>query len=133
MAGSSPVTGSCLCGKVSLEIAAFSRDVVACHCQQCRKQTGTFVSAASVDDANLHITGAANIKWYAASDSARRGFCAECGSLLFWKRNDSDSTSVMAGSLDAPTGLKLICHIYTADKGDYYTIDDGLPQHRQSD
>ncbi len=127
------VSGSCLCGKVTLGITKFDRDVVACHCQQCRKQTGTYVSAAAVSDANLTIGGEEHIQWFAASEFARRGFCQHCGSLLLWKRNDSTSTSVMAGCLESPTGLSLVSHIYVADKGDYYSIDDGVPQHTQSD
>lgn len=126
------VAGSCLCGKVSLSVLSFARQVLACHCQQCRKQTGTYVSAAAVADKNLKLQGAENLKWYAASESAKRAFCSECGSLLLWKSNDSDFTSVMAGCLESPTGLTLIGHIYTADKGDYYSIDDGLPAFEQS-
>ena len=57
-----------------------------------------------------------------------RGFCGTCGSFLFWKRDDEDLISFSLGSLDRPTGLQLDRHIFVADKGDYYTIDDGLPQ-----
>jgi len=32
-----------------------------------------------------------------------------------------------AGSLDKPAGIKLIGHVYAADKGDYYRIDGSLP------
>jgi hypothetical protein len=39
--------------------------------------------------------------------------------------------SVLAGSFDQPSGLEGASHIFVADKGDYYTIADGLPQHRQ--
>jgi hypothetical protein len=34
----------------------------------------------------------------------------------------------MAGALDLPTGLRADKHIFTAEKGDYYEICDGLPQ-----
>jgi hypothetical protein len=34
----------------------------------------------------------------------------------------------MAGTLNEPTGLKAKGHIFVADAGDYYSIDDGLPQ-----
>jgi len=34
----------------------------------------------------------------------------------------------MAGTLDAPTGLRAACHIYAGEKGDYYALDDHLPQ-----
>ena len=50
------------------------------------------------------------------------------GSALFWKRSDLDETSILAGAFDKPTGLSAVGHIFVADKGDYYSIDDGLPQ-----
>jgi hypothetical protein len=51
---------------------------------------------------------------------------------MFWKHNELDEISVMAGSFDMPTGLKEECHIFVADKGDYYEISDGLPQFQRS-
>ena len=39
-----------------------------------------------------------------------------------------DTLDLSMGSLDAPTGLRLGKHIFTADKGDYYDITDDLPQ-----
>jgi hypothetical protein len=38
---------------------------------------------------------------------------------------------VAMGALDAPTGATIAKHIFTADKGDYYDICDGLPQNPQ--
>jgi hypothetical protein len=68
------------------------------------------------------------LNWYAASPQARRGFCRNCGSVLFWKHRDLDYVSVLAGAFNGPTGLEGGCHIFVEDKGDYYEIDDGLPQ-----
>ncbi len=81
----------------------------------------------------MTVQGEEHLKWYAASETAKRGFCQHCASILFWKRNNTDTTSVMAGCMDNPTDLKLVKHIFTADKGDYYEITDGLPQYEQSD
>ena len=67
------------------------------------------------------------LKWYRSSEIAERGFCCECGSPLFWDCG-TDEISINAGSLDQPTGLRLIRHIFVESKGDYYRIDDGLPQ-----
>ena len=36
------------------------------------------------------------------------------------------------GAFDQPTGTKMTMHIFTKDKGDYYEIVDGLPQHEQA-
>ena len=125
-------TGSCLCGAVSFETRGALRGVVYCHCSQCRKQTGHYYAATNVANDDLSIEGADQLTWYAASSDAERGFCRVCGSALFWKRNGSDVTSVMAGAFDSPSGLAGQAHIFVADKGDYYEIDDDLPRYQQS-
>ena len=128
------VTGSCNCGGVQLEITGPLRPVVACHCSQCRKQTGHFVAATRTRDMDIEISDSGTLKWYAASDDAKRGFCSNCGSALFWKSNGSDQISVMAGVLDgAAGGIKLDRHIFVADKGDYYEITDDVPLYPQAD
>ncbi len=126
------ITGSCNCGGVKYEVNGPMRAVTACHCGQCRKQTGHFYAATSVEDGDLNILQGDTLKWYAASDQAKRGFCGECGAGLFWKRNDSSTTSILVGSMDGDTGLRIERHIFVADKGDYYDIEDGLPQFKQS-
>ena len=121
-------TGSCLCGAVRFAARGPLCGVVYCHCSQCRRQTGHYYAATNVPDAALTVEGAGNLSWYRASDHARRGFCSTCGSALFWKRDGADEISIMAGSFGQPSGLKGELHIFVADKGDYYGIDDGLPQ-----
>ena len=129
MAGK-PATGSCNCGGVSYTITGPMREVIACHCSQCRKQSGHFYAATSVADTDLSINDKGSLKWYTASDDAGRGFCSTCGSALFWKLNGSENTSILAGTLDGDAGgILLDRHIFVADKGDYYEIKDGLPQH----
>ena len=125
-------TGSCLCGGVAFTIDQELEPIQVCHCSQCRKQSGHFYAATNVADADIVIEGRENITWYEASDFARRGFCKACGSLLFWKPRVDPYISVLAGSFDEPTGLAGQCHIFVGDKGDYYSIDDGLPQFEES-
>ena len=57
-----------------------------------------------------------------------RGFCRTCGSNLFWEPVDQDATGIVAGTLDPPTGLKTLGHIFTAEKPDFYEIADTLPR-----
>ena len=125
-------TGGCLCGAVTYEIDGPLRDVVACHCGQCRKTSGHHVAATQGKSAGLRITGDERITWFRSSDTAQRGFCAVCGSQLFWQRFDDDNVSIFAGSLNQPTGLRTVSHIHADSAGDYYTIDDGLPQMSQA-
>jgi hypothetical protein len=119
-------TGGCLCGAVRYEVRGPLRPVVACHCTQCRRMTGHFLAATAAREGDYTITRDAALKWYHASKDARRGFCADCGSTLFWQGNGRDYIAIAAGSIDGATGLKLVQHIYTADKGDYYELDDGV-------
>ena len=125
-------TGSCLCGAVRFRARGALRGVVYCHCSQCRRQSGHFYAATNVEDEALEIEGQDAVTWYAASGEARRGFCRVCGSALFWKRNHAREISIMAGAFDKPSSLRGECHIFVADKGDYYQIDDGLPQFDRS-
>ena len=118
-------TGSCLCGAVAYEVTGTLRPVIACHCTQCRKQTGTYMSATAATDQDWRLTDTRGLKWYRSSDAAMRGFCAECGSVLFWKGDGRGYTAIAAGSIDGATGLKLAGHIFCDDAGDYYEIAGG--------
>jgi len=120
--------GQCLCGAVHYRATGAIRPVIACHCSQCRRATGSFMMATAAMRETLTIEGAENLTWFVSSDTARRGFCRICGSNLFWEGKDLPYTCITAGSLDSPTGLTLDRHIYVADKGDYYRIADGVAQ-----
>lgn len=116
--------GSCLCGAVKFSARGPFRDVVACHCGQCRKTSGHYLAATSVQPENFSLLEERGLKWFRASDIAKRGFCGECGCSLLWEPDDKSRICIFAGALDGKTGLKLASHIFTADKGDYYEIPD---------
>lgn len=119
-------TGGCLCGAVRYELRGELRGVYNCHCGQCRRSHGHFGAYTSVTPDQITFTEARGLKWYASSAIARRGFCGECGSSLFWEPAAKDHLGIAAGSLDQPSGLTTLGHIFTDHMGDYYTIDDGL-------
>ena len=121
-------TGSCLCGAVTYELHGALRPSMACHCTQCRKTSGHYWSATQVNTENFILTKEDGLKWYRSSDTARRGFCSECGSSMFWQWDGEGKTSIATGTLDGPTGLKTEQHIFVADKGDYYDIEEGVEQ-----
>ena len=122
------VKGSCECQGVVFELIGELRDVVFCHCSQCRKTSGHYWAATQVSKGNLNLIKATSLSWYDSSDKARRGFCSVCGSSMFYERKGVDKISVSAGSLEIPTSLDRMRHIYVASKGDYYDISDDLPQ-----
>ena len=115
-------TGGCLCGNVTYRVTGELRHIIACHCKQCRKTSGHHVAATSADRADIAISG--DVSWYQSSQDARRGFCGNCGSNLFWDAMAKPRISIFAGTLDGETGLQTEGHIFADDKGDYYTIPD---------
>lgn len=119
--------GACLCGAVRLEVEGELRPGDACHCSQCRRQSGHVWASTNVPRDRLRVEGEEQVRWYRSSEAVRRGFCATCGSVLFWDPDGHAFVAVAMGAFDS-TGTRLHAHIFVADKGDYYDIADGLPQ-----
>ena len=125
-------TGGCLCGAVRYEIDGGLREVIGCHCGQCQRTHGNFAAYTATAIERLVFLEQRGLAWYQSSDTARRGFCRECGASLFWDPLPKDYIAVSAGSLDQPSGLQLTKHIFVEDKPDFYEITDGLPQYEAS-
>ena len=126
-------TGRCLCGAVRYEVVGPLRDVLICHCEECRRWHGHFSASTAAKRADLVLVEQAGLKWIDSPRSdarARRGFCGKCGSSLFWDAPDRETISIAAGTLDGETGLRVIAHWYVSQAGDYYELPpDGLPRH----
>jgi hypothetical protein len=129
-------TGGCLCGAVRYEVNGQLRDVLICHCEECRRWSGHFSANTAARRADLVLLEHRGLRWIDSPRSdarARRGFCVECGSSLFWDAPDRPTVSIAAGTLDDPTGLKTVAHWYVSQAADYYELpDDGLPRHEHS-
>jgi hypothetical protein len=121
--------GSCLCGGVAFEVAGDLPPPDACHCTQCRKQSGHFWASTDVARDALTLRSSGTLAWYQSSPNVRRGFCSTCGSSLFWDPLGKPKIAIAMGAFDRPTGTRLAMHIHVADKGDYYDVADGVPQH----
>ena len=80
----------------------------------------------------LQIRGEDSVKWYRSSEKVQRGFCAICGSTLFWSPiiDGYEWTSVAMGCIDTSLDLKISKHTFVADKGNYYEISDDAIQHQ---
>jgi hypothetical protein len=118
--------GGCLCEAVRYAINGVLRDVVNCHCRQCQRTHGNYAAYTAVNKDDLVIAETAALKWYASSTYARRGFCRECGASLFWEPLSEAYICIAAGTLAPPVTLTAVRHVFVADAGDYYAVDDGL-------
>lgn len=128
------LTGSCLCGGVKYRIEGPRRQIINCHCENCRRTHGHFAAYTAVDKADFELLSDKTLKWYHDEHpDTYRGFCNNCGASLFWDaRGPGNRISISAGSLDAGHGLKTIGHVYMSESGEYYLVDDGLPQFSHS-
>lgn len=115
-------TGKCLCGAVGFELAEAPEGYGACHCAMCRRWSGGIELGIQVMPGGIDWTGQDNIHTFTSSDWAERGFCAICGSNLFWRLTAPGPMhgmmSVSAGALDSLKGLKLTSEVYIDHKPD---------------
>lgn len=130
-AASGRLAGGCLCGSVQVRLQGPVGDITACHCSQCRRLSGHYAASFDLDEAQIEISGGAHLAVYRTPAGSARGFCARCGSSL-WFRAAEGGFSVEAGVIAGATGGQLTSHIHVASKGDYYRLTDGVPQHAGS-
>ncbi len=116
------LTGGCLCGGVRYSIDGVVRGVVNCFCGQCQKTSGHYVAATRVDKASFMLEQDQTLRWFTSSPGIQRGFCRRCGGNLFWENDQRPQISIMAGTLDKPTGLKTVENIFVEDASDYFDI-----------
>lgn len=110
-------SGQCHCGAIRYEMPS---DVVyhaACHCTDCRRATGApMVSWALAAADKVTISGEPNV--YESSEHARRHFCGECGSSLFYTNAVvfPGMIDVQTATLDDPDAIPLGAHVQVAER-----------------
>jgi hypothetical protein len=123
--------GKCLCEGVKIEIGAALGPVIACHCSQCRRSTGSaFNPNASVQAEKYRIVaGQELVREFSRSPGQYRAFCIQCGSTLYG-RSDAFSTMrrVRLGTLEDTQGARPIAHIFVGSKADRFEIRDNVEQ-----
>ncbi|MGD9807707.1 MAG: GFA family protein [Deferribacterales bacterium] len=115
-------SGSCLCGKVTFEVDGEFENFFFCHCEHCRKDTG------SAHAANL-FSSSAKLKWLSGEDAVKtfdykssghiKSFCTECGSAMPNIQMNGALLVVPAGSLDVDINIKPDGHIFCANRANW--------------
>ena len=125
------MNGSCLCGAVRWSFDGTPRDVLECHCHRCQKHTGNYMAATAGATDAVRITGD-TVRWYSPEDdpNVAYGFCATCGSSLFFRSGIVDgtntSTSLCAGSVDGPSGLRTTEVWFAGNAADHVRLSDDV-------
>jgi hypothetical protein len=124
-------TGGCLCGNIRYEIATEAPpEPLVCHCTKCRGASGApLVAWVGVARSALCMTRG-EPRWYRSSDHARRGFCGDCGSQLFFESTKwPDMMDITTITLDDPAAFPPAGHIWTSEQLPWMKLDDGLPRY----
>jgi hypothetical protein len=126
--------GGCLCETVRYEITGAIEKVIYCHCQRCRKASGSaFAAVAPVLQSHFVITqGQQHLKNYRTEAGVNRAFCSLCGSpIIAYRDNDPAVVRVRIGSLDTPLEEKVSAHIFVASKAEWHDIHDDALQYAE--
>lgn len=126
------MNASCLCGQVKFEIQTPFISSSICHCQHCQKSHAAAHVAYGVTLKSdiLWLDGKKKIKKYHSSERAKRGFCKECGTnIYFYNKDYPNHLDIPLSILDSEANITPQCHTFVASKAKWDTILDDLPQY----
>lgn len=113
------LTGGCQCGRLRYEVSEPALALYACHCAECRRQSGSAHGLTlTVPRAALHFSLGTPRTWSRPTDSGTGLdclFCGDCGTRVVHLRNAApDMAGIKAGTLDEPVDLAQAIHIWTS-------------------
>lgn len=118
------LAGSCLCKRVKYSIVAELEEFYFCHCEQCRKVTGSaFASNIQAKPTEIEwLSGAEYVKRfdYPGDRLFTKVFCSECGSGLPFLNKSGKKLFIPAGSLDSEPGINPRHNIFWGDRSSWY-------------
>jgi hypothetical protein len=123
-------TGGCQCGNIRYEILGTPKQIVACHCSDCQRQSGSaFGMTLVVDEADFRLIQGEVKTFTSKSDRGRAklgAFCPDCGTRIYHKPEWRKGTvSVKPGTLDDTRWLTPDVHLWTRSKQSWVTIPEG--------
>lgn len=121
------LTGKCLCGAVRYTILKDVQEVDACHCHMCQAWPGGVFFGVQAGKDEVTLEGAENLTLFRSSDWAERGFCATCGSSMFYRITAPGAMQgelhIGAGALDDWKALTLSSEIFIDRKPAAYAFE----------
>ena len=120
--------GGCHCGAIRFRVKGPLRQILMCHCSDCLKLSGTSWGASAAMSDHLTYLGTARPRWYRSSSWAERGFCADCGAQVFYRRDGRDQVSIAPGAFDDSDMLVVAGQIFRHDHPSWGPVmPDDLP------
>ena len=115
-------TGGCLCGSVRFEVEGEPISQFLCHCDDCKRQTGSpFSVCVCYESQNFYLIKDDHLVGHDmvgdSGNSLCRKFCSKCGAPIFTIADMApDSTFIKMGAFDDPSWVKPTLELYTKDR-----------------
>jgi hypothetical protein len=127
------IRGSCLCGAVTYEFQAPTEIFVLCHCNRCKKASGSAFAAGMTVSGLKFLSGEELISCYEAPllvmpPRYRRDFCSACGSPVPSPTQHPGVYAVSAGSLDDDPGVSPQEHVWVNCEAPWEQGINALPR-----
>jgi len=109
------ISGSCACNVVQFKLNSAPKALVNCHCNFCRKHSGSaFSTYAVVPETSLEVSsGQDSISAFALKEYAHKHFCKQCGSPIFNKNAKYPGLSMIYfGGISASLNMVPSVNIY---------------------
>lgn len=122
-------TGRCLCGTATYRITGAPVVVAQCHCEECRRLSGTGHTVGAMFLAkNVELSGNLGEYKYRSSKNSEvtKCFCKNCGSPILGKNTRTpDHVTIQLGTMDDATDLVVQVVIFSGDKQHWDDILEG--------
>lgn len=124
--------GGCLCGAIHFEITGGIRNIIYCHCSQCRKAQGSaFATNGIVESKDFKIiTGEKELTGFESSSGKTKYFCRHCGSpILSRSVTKPEQVRVRIGTIESDIKERPVAHIFVSSKANWEDICGDIPQY----
>ena len=123
-------SGKCLCGKVTYKCHVEPKAIFNCHCEDCRRATGSvFGTNLFVPEEEVIISGKLS-SYSHKSDSGSnmtKLFCINCGSLMFGRNSiKKNILSIRAGTVNQLDLIKPQVNVFMDSKVPSTSIDENI-------
>ncbi|WP_255564240.1 GFA family protein [Mameliella sp. CS4] len=119
--------GGCMCGAVRFTAQEVPAEAGACHCEMCRRWTGSALIGVTVPLKNVTWEDETHLGRIQSSPWAERGFCTRCGSGMFFRvtmeSEYSDDIELPIGVFDEADGFEITNEIYIDVKPDSFAYE----------
>ncbi len=126
------MSGKCLCGAVSYTCSTDPVFTGNCHCNDCKKSSGSGYSPTMFFPENS-VSVSGEVKYFESKGrsgkNVNRGFCPTCGSQLFGKPEVMPGLlAIKAGSLDDTSKFTPQIDVFVSHAAPWDVMDQDLPK-----